>query len=227
MQKAILVALADDHTVVRQGIRAFLALEPGLVVVAEANSGEGAVRIASEYHPDVMLLDLVMPEMNGIEATKHIKQVSAHTQIIILTSYPDDEHIIPAIQAGALSYVLKDINAEELVNVICKAAKGEAVLHPRLVARITQEVRTPGSDCLSQLSIREHEVLLLIAQGYANAGIAEHLTISERTVKSHVSSILSKLHMTDRTQLAVYAWQRGLISPFSQTGFAHLAALND
>jgi NarL family two-component system response regulator LiaR len=227
MQKAISVALVDDHTIVRQGIRAFLALEPGLVVVAEAGSGEGAVKIASEHHPDVMLLDLVMPGMNGIEATRQIKQVSAHTQIIILTSYPNDEHIVPALQVGALSYILKDVNATELVDMIYKAAKGEAMLNPRLAARVVQEVRKPGSDSLSQLSEREHEVLLLIAQGHSNASIAERLIISERTVKSHVSSILGKLGMTDRTQLAVYTWQRGLISRFTQTDFTHLSAFDD
>ena len=227
MQKVVSVALVDDHTIVRQGIRAFLTLEAGLVVVAEGGSGSDAVKIASEHHPDVMLLDLMMPGMNGIEATRLVKQISAHTQIIILTSYLNDEHIVPALQAGALSYVLKDINAEALVDTIYKAAKGEAMLNSRLATRVVQEVHKPGTDNLSQLSEREQEVLLLIAQGHSNASIAQRLIISERTVKSHVSSILSKLCMTDRTQLAVYAWQQGLISRFAQTDFSHLAPFSN
>jgi DNA-binding NarL/FixJ family response regulator len=230
MSKAISVALVDDHPMVRQGIRTFLALEPGIAVVAEADSGEAAVRIASEFHPDVMLLDLMMPGMNGIEATQQIKQVSPQTQIIIITSLHDDEQIVPALRAGALSYVLKECTGQELVTVIQKAAIGEAMLHPRIAARVVQEVQDvqeAGSGVISQLSEREHEVLLLVAQGYSNALIAQRLVISERTVKSHVSSILSKLHMTDRTQLAVFAWRRGLLSRFTQTHLAHLSVTKD
>lgn len=227
MSKDISVALVDDHPMVRQGIRTFLSLEPGIVVVAEADSGEAAVRIASEIHPDVMLLDLMMPGMNGIEATQQIKQVSAQTQVIIITSLHDDELIVPALRAGALSYVLKECTGQELITVIQKAAMGEVMLHPRIAARVVQEVHETGSDVLSQLSEREREVLLLIAQGYSNAHIAQRLIISERTVKSHVSSILSKLHMTDRTQLAVFAWRRGLLSRFTQAQLAHLSATRD
>ena len=212
MQKKISVALADDHTIVRQGIRALLALESELTVVAEANSGEAAIKIASEYHPDVMLLDLMMPDMNGVEATRRIKQVNIHTQIIILTSYFDNEYILPAIRAGALSYVSKDVNVEGLVKVIRKAAKGEALLSSQIVTHIIQEVRESGAENLLDLSGREHEVMLLIAHGYSNTNIAQRLIISERTVKTHVSRIFSKLNIADRTQLAVFAWQRGLIS---------------
>jgi NarL family two-component system response regulator LiaR len=193
-----------------------LEFEPGLKVVAEGDSGVAAISIASQYHPDVMLLDLAMPGMDGMEATEQIKQVSANTQIIILTSYYDDDLVLPVLRAGALSYILKDINAEELVNVVRKAAKGEAILNPRVAARVVQEVRKPSPDNLTQLSEREYEVLLLIANGYSNAGIAERLVISERTAKSHVSSILTKLNMTDRTQLAIYAWQRGLVSRYAK-----------
>jgi NarL family two-component system response regulator LiaR len=227
MNKAVSVVLADDHPMVRQGIRAFLALESGIVVVAEADSGEAAVRIASELHPDVMLLDLLMPGMNGIEATQLVKQVSAQTQIIILTSFSDDRQVVPALRAGALSYVLKECTAQELVSVIRKAAKGESILHPRMAARVVQAVRETGSDILIQLSEREREVLLLIAHGYSNAYIAQQLIISECTVKSHVSSVLSKLNMTDRTQLAVFAWQQGLLSRFTQTHFAHSSVSSD
>jgi len=215
MDKAISVALVDDHPIVRQGIRAFLSFSAGLTVVAEGDSGEAAIRIASEFHPAVMLLDLIMPGMNGIEATQQIKQVSPQTQVIILTSFSEDDRVIPALRAGALSYILKECSGQELVTVIQKAAKGEATLHPRIATRVVQAVRDVGSDILLQLSERENEVLLLIAQGLSNALIAQQLVISERTVKSHVSSILSKLNMTDRTQLAVFAWQRGLVSRFA------------
>lgn len=209
MQKVISVALVDDHTIVRRGIRVFLDLEPEIHVVAEANSGEAAIKLATEYHPDVMLLDLIMPGINGVEATKQVKQASPDTQVIILTSYPDKEHVLPALRAGALSYVLKDVDVEGLVDVVRKAARGQALLNSQITTHVVREI---GSDSLSHLSEREHEVLLLIAHGYSNANIAQRLVISDRTVKSHVSSILSKLNMTDRTQLAVFAWQRGLIS---------------
>ncbi len=212
MQKLISVALVDDHTIVRRGIRVFLDLEPELCVVAEADSGEAAIKIALEYHPDVMLLDLIMPGINGVEATRQVKEVSPDTQVIILTSYPDKDHVLPALRAGALSYVLKDVDVEGLVDVVKKAARGEALLNSQITTHVVHEVRDLGSDSLSYLSEREYEVLLLVAHGYSNANIAQRLIISERTVKSHVSSILSKLNMTDRTQLAVFAWQRGLIS---------------
>ncbi len=212
MQQTISVALADDHTIVRQGIRVLLDLQPELTVIAEADTGEAAIKIASEYHPDVMLLDLMMPDMNGVEATRRIKQVSTHTQIIILTSYNENEYIFPALRAGALSYVLKDVNVEGLVKVIRKAAKGEALLSSQIVTHIVQEVRETGTENLLDLSGREHEVLLLIAHGYSNTNIAQHLVISERTVKTHVSRIFNKLNIADRTKLAVFAWQRGLVS---------------
>ena len=221
MQKIISVALVDDHTLVRQGIRAFLDLESDIQVVAEANTGQSAIQIAAQYQPDVMLLDLIMPDISGIETTRQVKQVSAHTQIVILTSCNEDEHVVPALRAGALSYVIKDVNVEALVNVVRNAAKGSAFISPRMATRVVQEVRELGSDCLSQLSEREFEVLIKVAAGYTNASIAKQLVISERTVKSHVSSILSKLNITDRTQLAVFAWQRGLISRLTNKTFAH------
>jgi two-component system, NarL family, response regulator LiaR len=221
LQKVLSVALVDDHTLVRQGIRAFLDLEPKIHVVAEAGTGQAAIQIAAEHRPDVMLLDLIMPDISGIETAKQVKQVSAHTQIVILTSCSEDEHVLPALRAGALSYVIKDVNVEELVGIIRNAADGGAFISPRIATRVVQEVREFGSDGLSQLSEREYEVLLKIAAGYGNASIAQQLVISERTVKSHVSSILSKLNMTDRTQLAVFAWLRGLISRHTSVTFAH------
>lgn len=215
MASPITVILVDDHRVVRQGVRAFLETQPDIAVVAEAETGEEAVRLAAEHAPDVMLMDLIMPGMDGVEATRLVKQASPRTQIVVLTSYHQDEHIFPAIRAGALSYILKDIGAAELGDTVRKAAVGEAVLHPRVAARVVQELHGApqhGSpNPFTELSERELEVLRLLAEGLSNAEIAEKLVISEKTVKSHVSNILSKLHLGDRTQAAVYAWREGVV----------------
>jgi len=171
------------------------------------------VRMAAELVPDVVLMDLVMGGIGGVEATRLVKQVSPHSQVIVLTSYHEDEYIFPALRAGALSYVLKDVGPEELAETVRKAARGESVLHPRVAARVVQEIRGARRDTpnlFTDLSDRELDVLRLIADGLSNAAIAEKLIISEKTVKGHVSNILSKLHMLDRTQAAVYAWQQGL-----------------
>ncbi len=211
----ISILITDDHTLVRHGIEDFLALEPDLVVVGEADSGEKAVRMAAELAPDVILMDLVMPGIGGVEATRQVKQVSQHSQIIILTSYHEDEYIFPALRTGALSYVLKDIGPDELADTIRKAARGESVLHPRVASRVVQELRGAKRDIpnlFTELSDRELEVLRLIAAGRSNADIATALVISEKTVKGHVSNILSKLHMMDRTQAAIFAWQQGLVA---------------
>jgi two-component system, NarL family, response regulator LiaR len=210
----ISLLIADDHAIVRQGIRAFLELQPDLTVLGEADSGEAAVRMAAELAPDVVLMDLVMPGMGGVEATRLVKQASPHSQVIVLTSYHEDEYIFPALRAGALSYVLKDIDPEELADTIRKAARGESILHPRVAARVVQEIRGAKRDTpnlFTDLSDRELEVLRLIADGLSNAEIANKLIISEKTVKGHVSNILGKLHMLDRTQAAVFAWQQGLV----------------
>ncbi len=219
MPEPITVIIVDDHRVVRQGVRAFLETHPDITVVAEAASGQEAVRLAAHHAPDVMLMDLVMPGMDGVEATRAVKRISPRTQIIVLTSYHEDEHIFPAIRAGAISYLLKDVAPEDLADAVRKAARGEAVLHPRVAARLIQELHaareTPTAAAPSpfaELTERELEVLRLIAQGMSNAAIAAQLVISERTVKSHVSNILSKLHLSDRTQAAVYAWQKGLMT---------------
>ncbi|MDQ2714472.1 MAG: response regulator transcription factor [Chloroflexota bacterium] len=211
----ISILITDDHTLVRHGIEDFLALEPDLVVVGEADSGEKAVRMAAELAPDVVLMDLVMPGIGGVEATRQVKQVSPHSQIVILTSYHEDEYIFPALRAGALSYVLKDIGPDELADTIRKAARGESVLHPRVAARVVQELRGTRRDTpnlFTELTERELEVLRLIANGHSNAEIAQQLIISEKTVKGHVSNILSKLHMLDRTQAAIFAWHEGLVT---------------
>jgi len=214
MSEAITVLLADDHQLVRQGVRAFLDTQPDIAVVGEADSGQAAVTLAEQYAPDVILMDLMMPRMDGVEATRRVKQISPRTQIIVLTSYHQDEHIFPAIRAGALSYMLKDVGPVELANAVRKAAAGEAVLHPRVAARVVQELhgtRSQGVNPFTELTQREMETLHLIADGLNNSEIAERLTISEKTVKSHVSNILSKLHLADRTQAAVYAWREGVV----------------
>jgi len=215
MNEPITILIVDDHQLVRQGVRDFLETQSDLIVVGEAATGDESVRLAGQYVPDVILMDLVMPGgMDGVEATRKVKKVSPRTQVVVLTSYHEDEHIFPAIRAGALSYVLKDIGSIELAEVVRKAAQGEAVINSRVAARLVQEVRrsqdvTPNP--FTELTDREMEVLRLIADGLSNARIAERLVISEKTVKGHVSNILGKLHLADRTQAAVYAWREGIV----------------
>ncbi|MCA9900577.1 MAG: response regulator transcription factor [Ardenticatenaceae bacterium] len=214
MNEKITVLLVDDHKVVRQGVRAFLQAQADIEVVAEADSGETAVTLAAEHAPDVVLMDFVMPGMDGVAATRLVKAQSPRTQIIMLTSYHQDEHIFPAIRAGALSYLLKDIEPTALAEAVRQAAQGEAVLHPRVAARVVQELhgsRQESVNVFTELSDRELEVLRLIADGANNGSIAAQLIISEKTVKSHVSNILSKLHLADRTQAAVLAWREGIV----------------
>ena len=211
----ITVLLVDDHALVRQGVRAFLETQPDITVIAEAGGGEEAVRCAAEHAPDVALMDLIMPGgIDGVEATRRLTAKSPRTNVVMLTSYHDDEHVFPAIRAGALSYVLKEIGPEELADAVRKAAAGEAVLHPRVAARIVRELhgaRRDAPNVFHELSDREMEVLKLIAEGLGNAEIAGRLYLSEKTVKSHVSNILGKLHLADRTQAAVYAWREGVV----------------
>lgn len=214
MSERITVMLVDDHSMVRFGIKSYLQTLPDIQMVGEAASGAEAVRVAAEVAPDVLLMDLIMPGMDGVAATRLVKQVSPRTQIIVLTSYDQDEHIFPAIRAGALSYLLKDVEAEELAAAIRKAYHGEAVLHPRVAARVVQElqgIRQEKLNPFTELTDREMEVLRLIADGKSNSEIADALVVSEKTVKSHVSNILGKLHLADRTQAAVYAWREGIV----------------
>jgi NarL family two-component system response regulator LiaR len=214
MNKPITVLLVDDHEVVRQGVRFFLEAHSDFVVVGEAESGKTAVKLAEEHVPDVVLMDLVMPEMDGVEATRQVKNISPRTQVVVLTSYHEDEHIFPALQAGAISYILKDVRMEELADAIKRAAHDEVTLHPRVAARIIQELHGTKRDEINpftELTNREMEVLKLIANGLSNSEIAGQLVITEHTVKGHVSNILSKLHLADRTQAAVYAWRKGVV----------------
>lgn len=214
MAEIITVMIVDDHELVRKGAKGYLQAQPDITVVAEAESGVEAIRLAREHVPDVVLMDLVMPEMDGVEATRKLKDISPRTQIIILTSYHQDEHIFPALQAGAISYILKDVKTKELVEAIKRAAKGEATLHPRVAARVIKQFSSGESgkdNFFTELTDREMEVLTLIARGYTNQKIAEELVISIGTVKGHVGNILSKLHLSDRTQAAVYAWKEGIV----------------
>ena len=170
--------------------------------------------LASQNVPDVVLIDLIMPDMDGVEATRRIKQASPRSQVVVVTSYHEDEHIFPALKAGALSYLLKDLSSEELAAAIRKAALGEAVLHPRVAARVIKELQGPRAEKVNpftELTERELEVLKLIASGMSNAEMATKLVLSEKTIKGHVSNILSKLHLVDRTQAAVYAWREGIV----------------
>jgi NarL family two-component system response regulator LiaR len=210
----ITVMIVDDHEMVRRGAGSYLEAQPDISLVAQAGSGEEAVRLAQEFVPDVVLMDLLMPDMDGIEATRRVKNVSPRTQIVILTSFHQDEYVFPAFKAGAISYLLKDVKAAELLDAIRRAARGEATLHPKIAARVIKTFRGLQPDeaaPFTALTERELEVLKLIAKGYANEKIAGELVISVGTVKGHVSNILSKLHLVDRTQAAAYAWQEGIV----------------
>jgi two-component system, NarL family, response regulator LiaR len=208
------ILIADDHEVVRNGIRSYLETIPDFQVVGEAASGEETVSLVSEFIPDIVLLDLIMPGMDGIETTRRVRQISPRTQVVVLTSYHEDVHIFPALKAGAISYILKDMKMEKLADVLHRAVQGEVTLHPRVAARVLQNIRGENSEeqpLFTDLTDRETDVLKLIANGLTNSQIAEKLVISENTVKGHVSNILSKLHLADRTQVAVYAWQQGIV----------------
>jgi len=214
MHNPITVILVDDHKLVRQGVRAFLEAHEEFQVVGEVESGAQAVISAEEHIPDVVLMDLIMPGMDGVEATRQVKNISPRSQIVVLTSYHEDEHIFPALEAGATSYLLKDVDMEELAEAIRRSARGEVTLHPRVAARILQELHGAKQEQVNpftELTKREMQVLKLIANGMNNSEIADQLVISDHTVKGHVSNILSKLHLADRTQAAAYAWQKGVV----------------
>ena len=209
------ILIADDHEVVRNGIRSYLETLSDFQVVGEASSGEEALLMVAELIPDIVLLDLIMPGMDGIETTRRIKQTSPRTQVVVLTSYHEDVHIFPALKAGAIAYILKDMKMEKLSEVLHRAVQGEVTLHPRVAARVLQNIRGENGEeqpLFTDLTDRETDVLKLIANGLTNSQIAEKLVISENTVKGHVSNILSKLHLADRTKLAVYAWQQGIVN---------------
>ncbi len=209
----ISVLLIDDHRVVRQGLRDFLELQDDIEVVGEAGSGEEGVKAVQDKLPDVVLMDMVLPGIDGVEATRRVKAASPSTQVIVLTSFADDNKVFPAIKAGAISYLLKDVQPEELAKAIRAAQRNEAVLHPEVAAKLMQEFNAPrpAENSAEQLTEREMDVLRLIARGKSNKEIADTLIISEKTVKTHVSNILSKLHLADRTQAAIYALRQRLV----------------
>ena len=214
MNQPIRVLIADDHVVVRKGIRALLATEPGIDVVGEATDGAEAVRAAAELSPDVILMDIVMPTVDGIEAVRRIMAAQPGSRILVLTSFATDDQVFPALKTGALGYLLKDTGPEDLVQAIRQVHRGESSLHPTIARKVLQELsrppqRPPTPDPLTE---REVEVLRLVAQGRSNQDIARMLVVSEATVRTHVSSILSKLHLASRTQAALYALREGLAS---------------
>jgi DNA-binding NarL/FixJ family response regulator len=214
MADRISVIIVDDHEVVRKGIRAYLESTTEFKVVGEAGSGPEAIRLVTELVPDVVLMDLIMPDMDGVQTTREIKKISPRSQVVVLTSFHEDVHIFPALKAGAISYILKDVRMEDLADALQRAARREVTFHPLVAERVLRSIRGEDSSeemLYSELTQRELEILKLIANAQTNSQIAEQLVISEYTVKGYVSNILSKLHLVDRTQAAVYAWQKGLV----------------
>ncbi len=219
MSDKISVVLIDDHTLVRQGIRLFLNMQADIEVVGEASSGEQGIALVAEWTPDVVLIDLILPEgIDGVAATQAIRQTSPNTQIVILTSYDEDGYIFPALDAGALSYVLKSVTADKLAEIVRKAARGEAVVNPKVAARLLDEQKSSylyDRIPYTVLTKRELQVLRLVATGMNNIEIADKLSITIKTVRAHVSNILRKLHLRDRTQATAYAWRKGIVRPSS------------
>ncbi len=207
---SIRILLVDDHAVVRQGLRMFLGLDPELDIVGEASDGAEALRMAHSLKPDVVLMDLVMPVMDGISAIGAIRRELPDTEVIALTSVLEDEKVIGAVKAGAIGYLLKDTQAEELCRAIKAAAAGQVQLSPQAAARLMREVKAPESP--ETLTERETDVLRLLARGRSNKEIGQALVIGEKTVKTHVSNILAKLSVPSRTQAALYAVRIGLVS---------------
>jgi two-component system, NarL family, response regulator LiaR len=208
----IRILIADDHAIVREGLRALLETEPGMELVGEAADGVEAVRKQQALQPDVTLLDLVMPRQDGLAALTEIRQKDPQARILVLTSFAEDERVFPAIMAGALGYLLKDATPQELLKAIRDVARGEASLHPAIARRVIKELHRPqeSGPTVEPLTERETQVLSLVAQGLSNQEIAGRLVISERTVRTHVSNILGKLHLANRTQAARYALREGL-----------------
>lgn len=210
MDDKITVLIVDDHPVVRQGMEMLLQTHEQIEIVGTVENGRLAVQKVETAPPDVVLMDLNMPVMDGIEATRQIRQLSPHTQVVVLTSHHEDAMVFPAVKAGALSYLLKSATPDEVIDTILAAAKGEPRLHPRIAKRLMAEVAGTRRS-LTALTNRELEVLKLIAQGNDNRTIAAQLTLSQKTIKTHVSNILSKLGVADRTQAAIYALRENLV----------------
>jgi NarL family two-component system response regulator LiaR len=213
-EETIRVLIVDDHEVVRRGIRTFLETEAGIEVVGEAENGEEAVAMNQELRPDVILMDLVMPGMGGIEAIREIQAHESDTHVLVLTSFGSDDKIFPAVKAGALGYLLKDTSPEELADAVREASRGHATLNPTIASRLLRQFSSetdPGTP-VEPLTEREIEVLELITRGFSNDRIGERLFISEATVRTHVSHILGKLGLSNRTQAALWALRKGLLT---------------
>jgi NarL family two-component system response regulator LiaR len=210
----IRVLIVDDHQVVREGLRSFLDVLDDIELVGEAVDGIAAVEMVKRFAPDVVLMDLVMPRLNGIEATRQVKTFNPNIKVIALTSFAEDDKVFPAIQAGASSYLLKDVSPDSLIDAIRAAHRGEARLHPDITRKLMEQISHPVNPARStqvdELSEREKSVVRLVAKGRSNHEIAQELVISDKTVKTHISNILSKLQLNDRTQLAIYAIKNGL-----------------
>ncbi len=207
------ILIVDDHAVVRQGLITFLELQDEIEVVGEASNGKEAIQKVLELEPDVVLMDLVMPVMDGLTAIKQIKQLRPSTEVIALTSFADDEKVFTAIRSGATGYLLKDVQPNDLVKAVLAADRGEVQLHPEVAKLLMHEVVAPAkeADSLDELTEREREVLGLLGLGMSNKEIAYNISVSEKTVKAHVSSILNKLNLPGRTHAALYASKRGLV----------------
>jgi NarL family two-component system response regulator LiaR len=208
------VLLVDDHAIVRKGIKALLATVPDIQIIGEAEDGVQAVELAQDLNPDVVLMDLEMPTMDGIEATQKLAESRPGMRILVLTSFATDDKVFPAIKAGAQGYLLKDSGPDELVESLRKVGAGESSLHPAIAKKLLQELSRPGEGPPTEdpLTERELEVIRQVARGQSNQDIANTLVISEATVRTHVSNILSKLHLASRTQAALYALREGLAS---------------
>jgi NarL family two-component system response regulator LiaR len=218
--KPIRIFIADDHHIVRRGIRDLLETEPDFVVVGEATNGREAASAVAELEPHVVLMDLVMPVLDGIEATRQIKAQDKDVKILVLTSFATDDKVFPAIKAGALGYLVKDTGPEELIRAIRQVYRGEASLHPTIAQKLLLEVAQPAErpTTADPLTEREIDVLKLVARGLSNQEISDTLVISVTTVYSHVSNILSKLHLATRTQAALYALREGYVPLYEQDG---------
>jgi NarL family two-component system response regulator LiaR len=214
-EEKIRVLIVDDHQVVRQGLRTFLELHEDIVVVGEAEDGERGVELVRQLKPDVVLMDLVMPHMDGIAATQQVRALGLPTKVIALTSFSEDDKVFPAIQAGAASYLLKDVSPDDLVDAIRAVHQGEARLHPDIARKLMQQVSQMHNlhqeTSVEELTERERDVIRLVAMGRNNREIAQELFISEKTVKTHISNILGKLNLEHRTQLAIYAIKNKLV----------------
>jgi two-component system, NarL family, response regulator LiaR len=213
LAEQIRVLLVDDHAVVREGLRTFLALQEGIEIAGEAADGEEAVRAGERLRPDVVLMDLVMPKLDGVAAMRILRERVPKTRVIVLTSFLDDDKLLPALRAGAAGYLLKNTPPQELVRAVRAAHAGEALLDPVVAARLVESLAASGEEePIDRLTKREREVLELIGRGLPNKRIALELGVAEKTVKTHVSHVLAKLGVTDRTQAAVIAVRAGLVS---------------